>query len=178
MASGKGLLCPLPISAKHGKTTSEKTIKYTVRQCRKGRKTSEIAQEVGVSQRRIQRLWAEFRRTEIPHVPLQPGRKPVPIPEEKAQAVLRQHKKGRTGVCYTAKRLKKESHDISYHRVYRIMKENYLVIPSPAKSRRRKWVRYELLHSNAMWHVNWQYDEGSTPERRGWLRFLTAPRGA
>ncbi len=35
------------------------------------------------------------------------------------------------------------------------MKENGLVIHSEAKSRRRKWVRFERKYSNAMWHVDW-----------------------
>ena len=30
-----------------------------------------------------------------------------------------------------------------------------IVTRSRAKSRRRKWVRFERAHSNAMWHVDW-----------------------
>ena len=55
----------------------------------------------------------------------------------------------------TAKRLQKEGHDISYSRVYQIMKSNGLVIDSPVKSRKHRWVRYERLYSNAMWHTDW-----------------------
>ena len=35
------------------------------------------------------------------------------------------------------------------------MKSNGLVTASPAKSKWRKWVRYERLYSNAMWHTDW-----------------------
>ncbi len=34
------------------------------------------------------------------------------------------------------------------------MKNNNLVTASPAKSKKRKWVRYERKYSNALWHVD------------------------
>ncbi len=63
-----------------------------------------------------------------------------------------------------------ENHDISHRRVYRTMKENDLVIHSEAKSRRRKWVRFERKYSNAMWHVDWH--EMKDPRFRG-LKLVT-----
>ena len=54
-----------------------------------------------------------------------------------------------------SKMLKKEGHDISRSCVYPIMKSNDLIIDSPVKSRKRKWVRYERLYSSAMWHTDW-----------------------
>ena len=59
------------------------------------------------------------------------------------------------GVVQAAKMLKKGGHDISRSRVYQIMKFNGLVADSPAKSRKRKWVRYGRLYSNATWHTDW-----------------------
>ena len=44
---------------------------------------------------------------------------------------------------------------MSQRRAYSIMKANGPVIPSPTKARKRKWVRYERIYSNAMWHTNW-----------------------
>ena len=44
----------------------------------------------------------------------------------------------------------KKDYDISYAKVHQVMKENGLVVPSAAKSRRRKWIRYERKHSNSM----------------------------
>ena len=68
--------------------------------------------------------------------------------------VLDEHKREDVGVLRVAMNLRK-SHDISYSKVYRIMKENGLVVQSAAKSRRRKWIRYERKHSNSMWHTDW-----------------------
>jgi len=35
------------------------------------------------------------------------------------------------------------------------MKSNGLARLSPQKSKKRKYVRYKRLYSNAMWHVDW-----------------------
>ena len=45
------------------------------------------------------------------------------------------------------------------------MKSNNLAVNSPAKSRKHKWIRFERLHSNAMWHTDWHAMEESTHER-------------
>ncbi len=45
--------------------------------------------------------------------------------------------------------------NISGRTVYKVMKEHGLVEPCPTKSKKRKWVRYERLHSNSMWHTDW-----------------------
>ena len=55
----------------------------------------------------------------------------------------------------TAKRLRKEGHNISRHRAYKIMKSKDMVADSTVKTKQRKWVRYERIYSNAMWHTDW-----------------------
>ncbi len=115
-----------------------------------------VAEELGVTQRHIQRLWAEYLKTGKTHVQRPAGRPAGPEPsEEEIQAVLDVHGRKPEGVVHTAKRLRKEGGDISRYRTYGIMKSNGLVTASPAKSRQRKWVRYERLYSNAMWHTDW-----------------------
>ncbi len=134
-----------------------KQIRYAVTQCAKGRRPSEVATEIGVTTRHVQRMYARFRKTggAHHHVPLKPGRKRnAPAPDEAVRAVLEEHGYSAAGVLYTARRLRRRL-DISYCEVYRIMREHGLVTPSPAKSRPRKYVRFERRYSNAMWHVDW-----------------------
>ncbi len=69
------------------------------------------------------------------------------------------------GVVRIAKHLRAKDMMISYNVVYRIMKENKMVAPSAAKSRRRRWIRYERKYSNAMWHTDWH--EMKEPRFRG-----------
>ena len=54
----------------------------------------------------------------------------------------------------TAEGLRRD-HDISYGTVYRVLKKTGMVVQSIAKSKKRKYVRYERKYSNAMWHVDW-----------------------
>jgi len=51
--------------------------------------------------------------------------------------------------------MRHDGHVISYGTAYRIMRDNGLVTPSVAKSRKRRWVRYERRYSNALWHTDW-----------------------
>ena len=66
--------------------------------------------------------------------------------------MLDAHSTDPAGVLRTTRNL--GSH-IGHRRVYRIMKSNGLVVPSPAKAKKRKWVRYERIYSNSMWHTDW-----------------------
>ncbi len=142
-------------SAKEVTRLTDKKLRYAIRECKKGRKTFEIAAEIGVSQRQIQRLYTEFRKTGTAHTLGLPGRKPVKITSEKILMVLQHCKKEKMDAHYTAKLLKDNGQDIIYREAYQIMQGNGLITPSPAKSKRRKWVRYERKHSNSMWHVDW-----------------------
>lgn len=58
------------------------------------------------------------------------------------------------GVMRTTRRLREGGIAASYYDVYRIMKMKNMIGSSVAKSRRRKWLRYERRYSNAMWHVD------------------------
>ena len=135
---------------------TDKAIRYAIRQREKGRGTRVVAEELGVTQRHIQRLWAEYLRTGKVHEQRPAGRPAGPDPsEQEILAVLDVHGRKPEGVIRTAMRLRKEGHDISRYKAYKIMKSKGLVEDSPAKSRQRKWVRYERIYSNAMWHTDW-----------------------
>jgi len=89
------------------------------------------------------------------HVQRGPGRRASPPPTRgEVEAVLRLYAEQDVGVVRTARRARQEL-DISYGRVYRIMRENGMVSPSAARSGQRKWVRYERMYSNTLWHVDW-----------------------
>ena len=92
----------------------------------------------------------------------------MPAPDD-IRAVLKTYEKPYFGVVRMTVHLQ-ASHNISYRRVYCIMREAGLVKASAAKSRRCKWVRYERRYSNAMWHVDWH--EMKDPRFRG-LQLVT-----
>lgn len=122
------------------KRLTAKSIWYAINQLEKGRR-SVVAAELGVTSRHIWRLYAKFRKTE--HAPIRrtPSRPALlsPSPDE-VQLVLDTYRLEEVGVVRTAIRLRRAGHNISYQRVYRIIKESGLVVPSEAKSQKRKWV--------------------------------------
>ncbi len=132
----------------------EDQTRYIIRQRQKGTAASVLAQTMQVSARHIRRIWAAYpkTRTILPH--RKPGRPRKTVSSEDVRRVLKIYDDIHAGVVRTARLLRKSSH-ISYHTVYQIMKSNGLARLSPEKSKKRKYVRYERLYSNAMWHVDW-----------------------
>ena len=94
-------------------------------------------QPIGVTPRHVRGLWAEFRATGSPHIPKMPGLLATRPSSDEVQLVLDEHRREDVGVLRTAMNLRKD-YDISYAKVYQVMKENGLVVPSAAKSRKRK----------------------------------------
>ena len=122
------------------KHLTAKSIWYAINQPEKGRSSSVVVTELGVMSRHIRRLHVEFREAESAHIPRAPGRPALlsPSPDE-VQLVLDAYRLEEVGVVHTAISLRRAGHDISYQRIYRIMKESGLVVPSEAKSQKRKW---------------------------------------
>ena len=131
---------------------SDEARQYIVRGRRKGTPASEIARDLGVSPRHVHRLWARHLKTGDTRLGM--GRPRDHITESQIRLVTEAHQRRPVGVARTARALRR-NHDISYNCVYRILKKNGAVAESPAKSKRRKWVRYERMYSNAMWHTDW-----------------------
>ena len=135
---------------------TDRSIRYAIRQLERGRGTKVVAEELNVAQRHIQRLWAECCKTGTVHVQRLAGRPADPAPsEQEILTVLDVHSRKPEGVVRASQRLRKEGHNISRYRAYGIMKSKGLVADSAAKTRQRKWVRYERIYSNAMWHTDW-----------------------
>ena len=125
---------------------------YIIRNRKKGVPASEIAKKLNISARHVRRLWERHQKTGDTH--LRMGRPKDHITEAQIRLVTDAHHKQPVGVLRTTRELKRD-YDISYNRVYQILKNNGMVTASAAKSKRRKWIRYERVYSNAMWHTDW-----------------------
>ena len=141
---------------------TEEARQYLVRKRKRGVSPSQIARDLGITARHVRRLWARFLKTGTTRARM--GRPRTHATASQIRLVTGAHRMRPAGVVRTARGLRK-NHDISYCAVYRILKKNGAVVASAAKSRRRKWVRYERRYSNAMWHVDWH--EMKDPRFRG-----------
>ena len=123
----------------------ESEIRYIVRQHKKRKPTSTIASEMKISQRRVQQLLAEFRATGAIPVLQRPGRPRIKLNQDRTDSVLKACEEIPVGVQRITRILRKQGTQIRYDVVYRVMKDGGYVVPSAAKSKRRKWVRYERM---------------------------------
>ena len=131
------------------------SIRYIIRELKKGKSTKTLSDEINVIQRHVRRLQAEYLKTKTVHIRRPAGRPKSHGPSDKEiKIVLDAHQLKPNRVVRTTNLLKRAGHNISHYHVYNIMKSNDLVVNSPAKSRRRKWIRFERLHSNAMWYTD------------------------
>ncbi len=62
------------------------------------------------------------------------------------------------GACRIEQVLKQKGFSISHRQIEKVLVRNGLVIANPKKQKSRKWVRYELLHPNDLWHTDWSFD--------------------
>ena len=152
---------------------TDKSIRYIIRQMKKGRRSKVVAEEIKVSQRHVQRLWAEYRKTGIVHTQGQVGRPKSSGPSDaEVNLILDTHRRWPDGVQLTVRRLRRDGCNIGYNRVYHVLKSNGLVTSSPAKSKQRKWVRYERIYSNAMWHTDWHVMKDSRMRGMNLITYL------
>ena len=136
---------------------------WIVREMEKGTKTSaKIVDRMGVSARRVQQLYAEYRRTGAVPVLGMPGRPRKEIPDHakiEIEAAFRLHRLGAVRlerILDTTARI-----HIPHNTIHRIMREKGLAARQPKKSSRRAWVRYERTYSNSMWHTDYKLlDDG------------------
>ncbi len=131
---------------------SEEDRQYIIRNRGKGVPASKIARDLDVSVRHVRRLWTRHQITGDTR--LRMGRPRDHVAESQIRLVTEAYGEQPVGVGRVARALRK-NHDISYGRVYRILKKNGMVTASAARSKRRKWVRYERMYANAMRHTDW-----------------------
>ena len=152
----------------------ERKVRWIVREKRRGLlKNREIAWIQGVSVRRIQQVWREFRLSgRIPEL-RRPGRRGEEVPEDVREIVLKAYGAHRVGAKLMERLLAKEGVRLSHNRVQRILVEEGLALREPKKQRRRKWVKYERRHSMTLWHTDWfRLDEAFGSLKGKWLLLI------
>lgn len=84
------------------------------------------------------------------------GRPPRPRPEEERDLVLAAEREHRLHP-QALERLLATEYDLAvpHNQAWRVLKEVGLVVDSPKKQRRRKWVRFERRHANSLWQMDY-----------------------
>ena len=155
----------------HAGWISEKTLRYIVSK-RAPKDPKVVSEQTGVSVSHIYKIRSCYRKTGK-----LPDRKNAGRPKEKrdpktADAVLAAHNDGPSGVVRLTKRMRLTKQKISYYETYRVLSDAGRIEKSGAKSRQRKWIRYERRYSNAMWHVDWHEMKNPCLQGRRFVAYL------
>ena len=119
------------------------------------KRNEDIARIQEVSVRRVQQLYAQYRRTGTVPVLKEAGRPGSDVSEFERKTILDAFRAWRACACYLEEMLSARGIDISHRRIHRVLREEGLALDEPHKQRRRKWIRYEREHSNSLWHTDW-----------------------
>jgi putative transposase len=141
----------------------ESVVEWIIREKRKGRRNKQIAETAGVSMRWVQRLWARYKDSPNITYPLPMGRPVKGLAGRLEHSSVLTAKNGRRqGARAMEARIEKETGiHIPHNTIHEILMENGLASEESGKKKRRKWIRYERLHSNSLWHTDYkQLDDG------------------
>ena len=137
------------------KRLGKKSLRYIERQRKKGVPARQIVRELGISDRYVRKIWARFRRSGTVLPQNGAGRPGMGMDPGDVRAVLDAYSQMPSGAERLALRMRAAGRQISYYSVYGIMKAEGITGSSPGRSRQLKWLRYERMYSNAMWHTDW-----------------------
>ena len=102
---------------------TDKSIHYIIRQIKKCKGTKIVAEELNISQRHVRWLWVEYVKTGTVHTRGNVGRPKKPKPSDaEFEMALNTHRHWPDVVQMTVRRLRRAGCNMSYVRVYDILK--------------------------------------------------------
>ncbi|AEF95946.1 hypothetical protein Metig_0390 [Methanotorris igneus Kol 5] len=146
-----------------GAKLNDKKIRKIIRWKEKGFETSRIAKKVGVTPRRVQQIWKEYKETgEIPKIKRR-GRKPKKISKEEIDLVLKavEEYKGTSAVHLEKYIESKHNIHIPHNRIYTISYIYYTegIRPHPQEKeekKKKKPKRFSASKPNEMWQMDFK----------------------
>jgi len=140
----------------HGRKLSDEKMVWVVNAKKSGLASRDIASTQNVSIRRVEQIYAKYRKSGAVPSLKRAGRPRVEIPIGERNAIIEASKKFGVGACYLASLLETDySLKTNHMRVYRVLKEEGMLYSQARQRFKRKWIRYEREHSNSLWHVDW-----------------------
>lgn len=143
------------------KLTKNKLIEL-IRRKNDGWTSYRIKKTIGVSIRRIDQIWTEYKQTgKIPEIGKRFGRPKRPILKEEEQVVSKAYEKYRICASRLKKFIEKDfSISIPHYHIHKIMLKLSLAKTNERDDvRKKKWIRYERRHSLTAVHIDWHYDD-------------------
>jgi putative transposase len=131
-------------------------IRWIIRMKEQGVKNAEIASVQKVSVRRIQQIYAQYKKNKQISLLGKPGRPKKEITEFERSIVRKAYARFRSNALYLEviiSRIYKLK--INHNRIHAIMVSEGMSVEEYRKHTRKKWIRYERDYSNSLWHTDW-----------------------
>lgn len=139
---------------------NKKSLIETLRLKSKGKSSYQARKIAHVSTRRVDELWKEYLTTgEIPVIGRGVGRPVKSIEQWERELVKRMYEKYRVSADAMERLIERdEKIHMSHYRVHAIMLElGYAKKKEKKDIRKKKWKRYERMHSLTAVHIDWHY---------------------
>ncbi len=135
---------------------NDERITWIIRMKEQGVKNAEIASVQKVSIRRIQQIYAQYRKgKQIPSLK-RAGRPKKDVTEFERSIVRKAYERFRSNALYLQVFISKLYNlKINHNRIHAIMVNEGMSVEEYRKHTRKKWIRYERDYSNSLWHTDW-----------------------
>ena len=140
---------------------TRKSLIDTLRAKEEGKTSYQSRKIAKISVRRVDKIWKEYLTTgEIPEIGKGVGRPVRLIEDWEREIVKKAYEKYRVSAD-TLERLieRDENIHMSHYRIHKILVElGYAEKKDTKDVRKKKWIRYERMHSLTAVHIDWHYD--------------------
>ncbi len=138
--------------------TDDDLCRIALRTVRHGLDTQLVADQFGVSRRRVQQIAREYRETGV--IPRLKKRGPKPKERNvREQVIAARMKTGGSATVIGSYLRSKRGLRVDNNRIHSILLEEGMAKEEPGKKGRKKWVRYEREHSLSAVHMDWYCGE-------------------
>jgi putative transposase len=140
---------------------TKKSLIETLNAKNQGKSSYQARKIAKVSIRRVDKIWKEYLTTgEIPVIGKGVGRPMIPIEDWEKDIVRKAYEKYRVSADTLQRCIERdEKKHVSHYRIHKILIEFGYAKKKPIKDvRKKKWKRYERMHSLTAVHIDWHYD--------------------
>ena len=140
---------------------TKKSLIETLKAKTEGKTSYQTRKIAKVSVRRVDEIWKEYLMTgEIPIIGKGVGRPMIPIEDWEKELVKKFYEKYRVSAGALEKLIERdEKKHLSHYRIHKILIEvGYAEKKVKKDVRKKKWKRYERMHSLTAVHIDWHYN--------------------
>jgi putative transposase len=131
-------------------------IAWIIRMKEQGVKNAEIASVQKISIRRIQQIYAQYRKGKNVPSLKRAGRPKKDVTEFEMGIVRKAYERFRSNALYLEVIISRIYNlKINHNRIHAIMVSEGMSVEEYRKHTRKKWIRYERDYSNSLWHTDW-----------------------